>query len=85
VLVDRTGLSPVHFGSLPAQLAALDRAHMAVHDLMVQAVLNKDLQAARHALLLDPLTAATCHPEEISAMFDEMVKPERTDLVYYGA
>ena len=83
VLVDRTGPSPVHFGPLPAQLAAPDRAHMAVHDLMVQAVLDKDLQAARYALLLDPLTAAVCHPEEISAMFDEMVKAERADLVYY--
>jgi len=85
VLVDGTGLSPVHFGPLPTQLAALDRAHMAVHELMVQAVLARDLKAARHALLLDPLTAAVCHFEEISSMFDEMVSAERADLAYFGA
>jgi alpha-galactosidase len=83
VLADGAGLSPVHFGPLPVQLAALDRAHMAVHDLMVSAVLNRDLAAARHALLLDPLTAAVCSPHEIASMFDEMVKAERADLAYF--
>jgi len=85
VLADSSGLSPVHFGPLPGQLAALDGAHMAVHGLMVEAVLNRDLAAARHALLLDPLTAAVCHPEEIARMFDEMVSAEREDLAYFGA
>ncbi len=84
VLADSSGLSPVHFGPLPGQLAALDGAHMAVHGLMVEAVLNRDLAAARHALLLDPLTAAVCHPEEIASMFDEMVSAEREDLAYFG-
>ncbi|MGO9413288.1 MAG: alpha-galactosidase [Spirochaetia bacterium] len=84
VLADSSGLSPVHFGPLPAQLAALDRAHMAVHGLMVDAVLGRDLDAARMALLLDPLTAAVCSPEEITAMFEEMVRAERADLGYFG-
>lgn len=84
VLADGSGLSPVHFGPLPPQLAALDRAHMAVHDLMAEAVLKRDLSAARHALMLDPLTAAVCHPEEIASMFDEMVSAERADLAYFG-
>jgi alpha-galactosidase len=83
VLVDSSGLSPAHFGPLPAQLAALDRAHMAVHELMVDAVRDRDLDAARHALLLDPLTAAVLSPAEISAMFDEMVSAERADLAYF--
>jgi alpha-galactosidase len=83
VLVDPTGMHPVHFGPLPVQMAALDRTHAAVHELMVEAILERSAQAARYALLLDPLTAAVCSPEEASAMFDEMWKAERVDLAYF--
>jgi alpha-galactosidase len=83
VLADASGLHPVRFGPLPPQMAALDSIHMAVHELMVEAVLERDLGAARHALLLDPLTAAVCSPEEIGALFDEMVEAEGRDLAAY--
>jgi alpha-galactosidase len=79
-LVDRYGIRPIHFGSLPEQLAALNRAHIAVHQLVVQALLERDKEAARYALLLDPLTAAVCSPAEISAMFDEMWEAQRPYL-----
>jgi alpha-galactosidase len=79
-LVDRNGVQPCHFGPLPEQLAALNRGHMAVHTLMVEALLYHDKQAARYALLLDPLTAAVCSPAEIRALFDEMWEAERTYL-----
>ncbi len=80
VLVDGSGLHPTHFGPLPTQLAALDAAHMPVHELLVEAVLSGDREAARHALLLDPLTAAVLSPAEIAAMFKEMWEAERADL-----
>ena len=83
VLVDRNGMTPTHFGPLPPQLAALNRAHMAVHELVVQALLNRDAQAARFALLLDPLTAAVCSPAEIDAMFAEMWTAQRSFLTYW--
>jgi alpha-galactosidase len=79
-LVDRNGIQPTHFGRLPTQLAALDSAHMMVHDLMAESVLNQDREAAVHALMLDPLTAAVCSPEEIRQMFDEMAETERQSL-----
>jgi len=79
-LVDRNGIQPTHFGRLPTQLAALDSAHMMVHDLMAQAVLNEDREAAVYALLLDPLTAAVCSPAEIRQMFDEMAEAEQEYL-----
>ena len=83
VLADAGGLHPVRFGSLPPQMAALDSTHMSVHELMVEAVVQRDLEAARHALLLDPLTAAVCSAEEVGALFDQMVKAERRDLSSY--
>lgn len=82
-LVDRNGVQPTHFGALPPQLAALDNAHVAVHDLMANAVLNHDREAAVHALLLDPLTAAVCSPAEIRQMFDEMANAQREHLPEY--
>jgi alpha-galactosidase len=79
-LVDRNGIQPCYFGALPEQLAALNRAHMAVHTLTAQALLHRDRQAAEYALLLDPLTAAVCSPAEIRALFNEMWEAERAYL-----
>ncbi len=74
--VDRSGIRPTYFGALPTQLAALDLPHMAVHDLVATAVLEGNREAAFYALMLDPLTAAVCSPEEIRQMFDEMAEVE---------
>jgi alpha-galactosidase len=82
-LVDRHGVGPVHVGPLPEQLAALNRAHMAVHELMVRAILERDRGAALHALMLDPLTSAVCSLAEIERMFDEMWDAQRPALAAY--
>ena len=78
--VDRGGLHPVLFGRLPEQLAALNRGHMAVHELVVEALLEHDRRKALYALSLDPLTAAVCSLEEIERMFNEMWDAEREFL-----
>ena len=79
-LVDRKGIQPTHFGPLPTQLAALDQQHMAFHDLVATAVLEQDREAAVHALMVDPLTAAVCSLAEIRALFDEMAASEKEYL-----
>jgi alpha-galactosidase len=53
---------------------------MAVHELMVGALLDRDRQAALYALMLDPLTAAVCSLEEIERLFDEMWEAQRPYL-----
>jgi alpha-galactosidase len=73
----------VKFGSLPEQLAALNRSHMAVHELVVQALLERDRRKAMYALMLDPLTAAVCSLEEIEKLFNEMWEAEREDLAAF--
>lgn len=82
-LVDRNGIQPCHFGPLPEQLAALNRTHMSIHNLVCEALLTRNKEAARYALLLDPLTAAVCSPAEISAMFDEMWEAEKEYLQFF--
>jgi len=74
------GIRPVNFGKLPEQLAALNRSHMAVHELVVQALLERDRNKAMYALMLDPLTAAVCSLQEIESMFNEMWEAERASL-----
>jgi alpha-galactosidase len=79
-LVNRGGLHPVRFGPLPEQLAALNRPHMAVHELVVQALMERDRRKAKYALMLDPLTAAVCSLGEIDRLFEEMWEVERESL-----
>jgi alpha-galactosidase len=79
------GVQPVRFGAIPEQLAALNRAHMAVHELVVQALLEHDRQKAKYALMIDPLTAAVCSLEEIDRLFDEMWTAEREFLLPFEA
>ena len=82
-LVDGNGIHPLHFGKLPTQLAALDSAHMMVHDLLVQALLNEDREAAVQTLMLDPLTAAVCSLTEIRQLFDEMAATQQNYLPHF--
>jgi alpha-galactosidase len=83
-LVNRGGLHPVHFGPLPEQLAALNRSHMAVHEVVVQALVERDRQKAKYALMLDPLTAAVCSLEEIDRLFQEMWAAQRSSLLAFA-
>ena len=78
--VGRDGVKPVQFGPLPEQLAALNRAHTSVHELVVEALIKKDRGKAKLALMLDPLTAAVCSLAEIDRLFEEMWDAERTSL-----
>jgi alpha-galactosidase len=78
--VDRGGIKNRHFGPLPEQLAALNREHMAVHELVVDALLERSKRKAKYALMLDPLTAAVCSLEEIDRLFEEMWTAERESL-----
>lgn len=83
IVVDRNGLQQIIVGNLPEQLAALNRTHISVHNLMVNAVVEKNKESALFALLLDPLTSAVCTPEDIKKMFDEMWEAQNEDLKYY--
>lgn len=76
-LVDAKGIQPTRFGKLPEHLAALCRSNMAFFDLAVEAVRQGDKEMARHALMVDPLSAAVCSLEEIGHMFEELYEAEQ--------
>jgi len=79
-VVDRRGVTPTHFGALPPQCAALCDWNMRMFDLAATACIEKSRQAAAHALMLDPLTAAVCCPAEIKQMTDELFAAEKDYL-----
>lgn len=82
-LIDNLGLHPMKVGNLPPQLAALDRANIALQELATRAVLDRSRQAARHAVMVDPLTAAILPLDRISSMFDEMWAAHGDQLAAY--
>lgn len=79
-LVNRNGITPTHYGKLPAQCAALCDWNMRFFDLAATACIEKSKDAAVHAMLLDPLTAAVCCPAEIKAMTMELFEAEKEYL-----
>jgi len=76
-LVDKNGIQPCYVGDLPPQLAALNRTNVNVQSLMVEAALNRDRSAAKHAVMLDPLTSAVCTLDQMDEMVDEMFDAEK--------
>jgi alpha-galactosidase len=72
-LVDGSGVHPCSVGDLPVELAAFDRQHLAVYELVVRAALDNDREALHRAVKLDPLTGAACTLDEIHEMTEELV------------
>ncbi len=71
-LVDANGVQPTYFGPLPPHLAAIDRSNVAVQELAVKAVLERDREAAVQACFVDPTAAAVLPLPKIRRMFDEL-------------
>ncbi len=76
-LVDGNGIQPTKVGSLPGQLAALNRTNINVQELIVEASLHGSTEAVCHAVMLDPLTAAVCTLPQIRSMVDEMLEAQQ--------
>jgi alpha-galactosidase len=82
-MVDRNGINPCLYGRLPAQMAALCAHYMHFVDLAATAAIERSIETAVHALLLDPLTSAVCSPREIREMTLALFKAEKKFLPGY--
>ena len=80
--MDENGWYGCAVGELPAQLAALNAAHVAVHRLAVEAWPEGSREKAVQAMLLDPLTAAACTLDEGRAMANELLDSQPEFLGY---
>jgi len=75
--VDKNGLQPMRIGALPPHLAALNRAQIAVQELAVRAVQERDPERVFQAMALDPLCAMSCTLDQIRAMTRELIEAHR--------
>lgn len=82
-LVDGNGIQPTRYGALPAQMAGVCLSNMAMFDLGAQAAIDRSVEAAIHALLLDPYTSAVCSPSQIQEMTLELFRAEKAFLPGY--
>src|SRR5690606_7555967 len=82
-MIDRNGINPTRYGRRPAQMANICDSQMAYFDLAATACIGRSIEAAVHALLLDPLTAAVLSPREIRRMTLEMFEAEKEFLPGY--
>jgi alpha-galactosidase len=81
--VDSNGVHPTRYGALPPQMAHICAGDMFMFDLAATAAIDKSKEAAIHALMFDPLTAAVCTPGQIKAMTLEMFAAEKQFLPAY--
>jgi alpha-galactosidase len=82
-MIDANGIQPVRYGALPAQMAVPCDWNMRVFDLGATAAVTLSKEAAIHALMVDPLSAACCSPAEIKAMTLELFAAEKEYLPGY--
>jgi alpha-galactosidase len=83
-MIDRNGINPTRYGALPPQMAYICASNMAYFDLAATACIEKSRDAAIHALMFDPLTAAVLTPREIKQMTLEMFDAEREFLTAFS-
>jgi alpha-galactosidase len=83
-MIDRNGIQPTRYGKLPPQMAALCDWNMRMFELGAIAAFDRSKEAAIHALMLDPLTAAVCEPSEIRKMTLELFEAEKDFLPGYA-
>jgi alpha-galactosidase len=79
-LADRNGLQGCRVGALPEQLAALNRTHINVHLLMIEAILERSREKLYHAALLEPRLAAELPIDQIKSLVDDMITAHGTWL-----
>lgn len=76
VVVDSNGFSPIHFGSLPDQIAAMVAPCARVQKMTVDACFSKDKKMALEALRLDP-SCAHLNAEQVTAMGQKLLSAHK--------
>lgn len=82
-LVNKNGVQPTYVGNIPTQLAALNRTHINVHELVVEAAVSKNRDKIYQAAYLDPHTSSELSLDEIKKMVDEMIEAHGDYLPEY--
>jgi len=82
-MVDAGGWHPCHFGELPTSVAALCRMEIHVHQLAVEAILERDRTRVYQALMMDPLTHSVMTIDQMESLVDELIAGQQEWLGEY--
>ncbi len=72
-LVSKHGITPLHYGKLPVQLAAMNMTNVNVQLLTIEAARTLKKEHIYHAAMLDPHTSAELSIDDIVALCDELI------------
>jgi len=78
--VDRNGISLLHIGKIPDQLASLNILQINVQRLAVKGALERNKDYIYYAVLLDPVASSLLSPEKIQKMVDELLEAHKKYL-----
>lgn len=73
-MVDGMGIHPIFVGSLPEQLAAMNRTNINPQLLTIEAAKSRKITDIYRAAMLDPHTAAELSLDDIVSMCDELIE-----------
>ncbi|MBQ2712331.1 MAG: alpha-glucosidase/alpha-galactosidase [Clostridia bacterium] len=73
-MIDRNGVNPCYVGDIPEQLAALNRKHVSVQILTVEAGKTRKKDAIYQAAYLDPRCASELSLDEIKSLCDDLIE-----------
>ena len=74
IMVDRNGLNPCYVGDIPDQLAGLNMTHIAVHNMVIKAAVEKRKDYIYMAAYLDPHTRDQLTLDEIKSLCDDLIE-----------
>ena len=82
-MVDGQGVQGVYSGELPEQLAALNRSHISVHLMTIEAAMTLRKEAVYQAAYLDPHTGSELTLDRTRELCDELLEAEADWLPAY--
>ena len=82
-IVDRNGVQGCYVGELPSQLVALNRTHINVHQLVIEAVLEKNKEKVYQAAYLDPHLSTELPLDQIQSLVTDLFKAHHDWLPRY--
>lgn len=82
-VVDASGVTPTHVGTLPLQLAALNRTNINVQLLAIEAAVTGKKDYIYNAAMLDPHTASELSIDDIRNMCDDLIAAHGSMLPEY--
>lgn len=74
IMVDANGFNPCYVGDIPDQLAGLNMTHIAVHNMVIKAAVEKKKEYIYMAAYLDPHTRDQLTLDEIKSLCDDLIE-----------